>query len=296
MTFVYEWVCRFIGIGKPDVPSSDIASNIPVRRPENWFGIAKVNVGTKHLRADPPVPCQDSALVCAEGAVRPCAFVADGAGSASLSHYGSHETILRLSHFAAALDDIHVRMLDEQGEEPSEKECHVHAFRFLAHVSETIKCLAMGEDKPYKEFRSTLLVVIVGAERMFWIKVGDGHIVAEKQSGELSIIGPLGKGEYANVTQFVDETPGKTNFSCGVLPTAEISGFALMTDGAAEKLVSTDGKKVAPRISKFLEGIRNQTFGEQDLHDFLSDPEVYNPAKGYTGDDKGMALLAQKKE
>lgn len=295
--FLWLWYTKPWRIENSVEPLAEVvADDVVVKCPENWFGVADVDVGAKHLRADPPIPCQDSALVCVDGAIRPCAFVADGAGSASLSHYGSYETILRLSHIVTALDDVHIQMLDGQGEESSDEECRAHALRFLMHISETIKCLAADKKQPYKEFRSTLLAVIVGVEKIFWLKVGDGHIVAEKLDGTLDIVGPLGKGEYANVTRFVEKNPSKTDFSCGTLSTAEVSGMALMTDGAAERLVSTDGKKIASRIAVFLDGVRNQSFGEKDLHSFLSDAEIFNPARGYTGDDKGMALLARKQD
>ncbi|MGI9296496.1 MAG: PP2C family serine/threonine-protein phosphatase [Gammaproteobacteria bacterium] len=261
--------------------------------PENWRGVASVAVGTKHLKAQPPVPCQDAAVARAGAGARPCAFVADGAGSASLSHFGAQEAVLRLSHLSAALEDIHARMLDG-AESPSEEECNVYARRFLIHASETLRGLSDCKRRPFKEFRCTLLAAIVGAERIFWMKVGDGQIVKEKNGEDLQAVGPSGKGEYANITRFVEENPEKTVFAAGVFSSAEISGIALMTDGAAEKLVSSDGKRVAPRIAKFFTGIRQKEFGKDDLHNFLSDLEVWKPP-GYTGDDKGIALLSREK-
>lgn len=267
-------------------------ATIPVKYPDNWRGVAGVAAGTRHIKAQPPIPCQDAAAVRAGATMRPCAFVADGAGSASLSHFGAQETVLRLSHFSAALEDIHVRMLDT-AESPSEQECNIHARRFLIHASETLRGLADDKKRPFKEFRCTLLAAIVGAERIFWIKVGDGQIVREQNGGNLRTVGPLGKGEYANITRFVEENPRKTNFAAGVFSSAEISGLALMTDGAAEKLVSHDGERVAGRIAKFLAEIRREKFGYDDIHTFLTDAEVWKPP-GYTGDDKGIALLSRK--
>lgn len=259
------------------------------KKPDKWFGVAGAEVGTMHTRVNPPIPCQDAAL--AQAIPRPCAFVADGAGSARLSHHGSAETVLRLSHLAATLEDVHAQMLDA-AETPSRDECRRHARRIAIHASETIKQLAADKSEPFKEFRCTLLAAVVGAKWVFWMKVGDGHIVREKESGDLQVVGPAGKGEYANVTRFVEKNAEATEFACGAFPSAEISGLALMTDGAAEKLVSSDGQKVAGRVTKCLAGIRGGKFAEQQLHDFLSDPKVWRPP-GYTGDDKGIAFLSR---
>lgn len=263
----------------------------PKPRPEGWLGVAGVSAGTRHQKAQPPIPCQDAALVRMGDKCHPCAFVTDGAGSASLSHFGAQETVLRLSHLAATLENIHTKLLDAP-ESPSEKELQSHAHRFLIHASETLTGLASSKNLPFKEFHCTLLMAVVGAERIFWGKVGDGQIVREDIDGGLKTVGPLGRGAHANETNFVRENVRTTVFSCGAFPAAKISGIALMTDGAAEKLVSNDGKKVAGRINTFLDEIRNDKFGEDNLQEFLDNGNIWKPP-GYTGDDKGIALLSR---
>ncbi len=263
-------------------------------QPENWLGIAEVAAGTKHLQANPPVPCQDAAIAHAGAGVRPCAFVADGAGSAPLSHFGAQAAVLRLSHLAISLEDIHAQMLDTP-QVPTSEECRRHAHRFLVHASETIRHLAKEKSRSFREFRCTLLAVIVGAERIFWIKLGDGHIVREKSKRTRETVGPLGKGEYANVTHFIDGDINRNIAAakCGLFPAGDITGVAVMTDGAAEKLVSADGTKTAGRIKTFFSDLRSELFEQEDLRDFLTDSSVWKPP-GYTGDDKGIALLSRR--
>lgn len=264
-----------------------IAANLP----ENWRGVAAASVGAKHLKATPPAPCQDAALIRSDGASRPCAFVADGAGSALLSHLGANAAVLRLSHLTAALEDVHAHMLDAP-KKPREEEMRAHARRFLIHAAETLRDLATTEKNRFKEFHCTLLLAVAGAARIFWLKVGDGHIVCERNRATLEVIGPSGKGEYANVTNFIEENPAATTFTAGFLPAAGISGLALMTDGAGEKLVSNDNKRVAARLSHFFSAIRNAQFGKEDLQNFLADAKIWS-GQGVTGDDKGIALLSQ---
>ena len=282
---IIRWLCRWCeGRDK---------NTVTVAVAENWVGVAGVAAGTKHLKAIPPVPCQDAAIVRVGAGVRPCIFVADGAGSASLSHFGAQETVLRLSHFAASLENIHIQMLDTT-QPPPECECRKHACRFLIHASETIEDLAHKEKQPFKEFRCTLLVAIVGTERVFWIKLGDGQIIREQNSGILETVGPLGKGNYANVTNFIEPSKNGNNpaMACGLFPAAEISGIAIMTDGAAEKLVSTDGRKVAGRINTFLSELRQGKFKKAHIQNFLADANIWKPP-GYTGDDKGIGIVSR---
>ena len=259
----------------------------------NWTCASAVAAGTKHIQASPPVPCQDAAIGRVETGLRPCLFVADGAGSASLSHFGAQETVLRLSHLAASLEDIHSRLLDAP-ETPSGDECRLHAHRFLLHALETISHLGSEKDAPFKEFRCTLLAAVAGSERFFWMKLGDGHIIRERNEKKLEVVGPTGKGEYANVTHFVDQDKNRNNAAAafGLFPAAEISGIAAMTDGAAEKLVSADGKKIAGRLNTFFSDMRAGAFESTHLQSFLSDTDIWKPP-GYTGDDKGLALLSR---
>lgn len=288
-----KWLLHLLAVFFVRKKSRPVSPNQTAsKRSKGWLGVAGVEVGTKHQNARPPIPCQDAALVRFNGKYHPGAFVADGAGSASLSHFGAQETVLRLSHLAAAMGNIHAQLLDAP-ESPDEKELRTHAHRFLIHASETLLDLANSKNLPFKEFHCTLLMVVIGTERIFWVKVGDGQIVQEDSDGNLKAIGPSGKGAHANETNFIQEDAESTIFSCGVFPTTKISGIALMTDGAAERLVSNDGKKIAGRINAFLNGIRNDKFGENNLQEFLSDGNVWKPSSGYTGDDKGLALLSR---
>lgn len=264
-----------------------IAANLP----KNWRGVAATSVGARHLKCQPPIPCQDAALVRSDGESRPCAFVADGAGSASLSHLGANAAVLRLSHLTAALEDVHARMLDAP-KPPQEESMRAHARRFLIHVAETLRSLATTEKNRFKEFHCTLLVAVIGATRIFWLKVGDGHIVCERGGATLEVIGPSGKGDFANVTNFIEEKPVATKFAAGFLSAAEVSGLALMTDGAGEKLVSDDNKRVAARLSHFFSETRNAQFSKEDLQNFLADAKIWS-GQGVTGDDKGIALLSR---
>ena len=57
----------------------------------NWIAADAAVVGSAHLRGNPPKPCQDAAL--ADSAGRALIVLADGAGSAAVSHLGAAAVI-----------------------------------------------------------------------------------------------------------------------------------------------------------------------------------------------------------
>lgn len=268
---------------KPDA----LASNKQEAGFPEWVGTAKTVIGHGHLQNNPPTPCQDAAYVAT--APRPMMFVADGAGSAILSHFGAQAAVKSAARLTVTLEDMYANMLDDEAIPPKE-ECQKQVRRIIRHVAGTLSDLASEQAHSFKDFHCTFLGVIIGRKRLLWLQVGDGAIVREAD-GKLSVVGPPGKaGEYANVTNFLKENPDETIHSTGLLDIKNISGMAAMTDGAMEWLVSNDCKKVATRITKFTEDMRKGKFGP--IHEFMHDAEIWKIPKGR--DDRGLAILSRK--
>jgi hypothetical protein len=94
---------------------------------------------------------------------------------------------------------------------------------------------------------------------------------------------------FANQTTFVDDRLSMQDVQWGMHSSVGVSGLAAMSDGAAEKLVSNNGRMVSGQISRWLEGVREQTLRRRDLTQaFYSDR--FNQQS--TGDDRSIALLA----
>lgn len=63
-----------------------------------------------------------------------------------------------------------------------------------------------------------------------------------------------------------------------------------MSDGAAFKFMSNDGRRVAPKLSKLAEALRNNELKRSDLTKlFYSEPFL----EGHDGDDCSIALIAR---
>jgi hypothetical protein len=66
-----------------------------------------------------------------------------------------------------------------------------------------------------------------------------------------------------------------------------------MSDGAAEKLVSTDRTKIASRLSTYFNLLRNSRLSREELYKFLTD---YETCRGTTHDDKTLLVVARNEK
>jgi hypothetical protein len=252
----------------------------------DWYVVAEAVVGLSHRRADPPLPCQDA--FCISNKPRVTLLVADGAGSAAVSEIGANAIVYSCQRLLHTLDDQIAELLDKN-DEPESMLIKRFALRLVRHAIGTLEDIAKQQRREVKDYRCTLLILIVGKERLLWIKIGDGALVVEDK-GELRTLGEVGKGEFANQTTFIDDklTPDSVQF--GTISSIYISGLAAMSDGAAERLVANDGSQVANRMSDFFVQLRKDALNRTLLTDFLHDKETWRRT---SGDDKCLALAAR---
>jgi len=120
-----------------------------------------------------------------------------------------------------------------------------------------------------------------------WIKVGDGALIAHGEGG-ICCVGPTGKGEYA--TRLSSSAPrlSRDQWCWGGVSSPTVKGVAAMSDGAADRLVSADGGRVAPAMRKLLDAVAAGKADRRHVFDLLADGSIW---KGSSGDDKSLALL-----
>ena len=266
-----------------------------------WQAQYEAVVGLAHRDMSLPLPCQDAAL--ARNQPRPMLMVADGAGSSAASEWGSQCVVTGIARLLDTLEQHLVDLLDS-AEEPEANAGRSFGLLLVKHARGLLVDLAYTQRRSLKDVRCTLLVAVVGQQRLLWIKLGDGALVYERipqplavdtQAAEMSlqpqlmIVGTSGKGEFANQTQFIDEQLQPQDVQVGLLPVQNITGIAAMSDGAADRLVAHDGVKVAAQLSQWFEALRHGALKRRALTQrFYSEPFT----QGTTGDDCSVALLA----
>ena len=271
----------FARVADIPTPEPSLAPALPFQ----WQVVAESSVGMAHRRMTPAVPCQDASL--AVNSTRTILIVCDGAGSAKLSHIGSTTLVQSLHRLLFAIEGMLIRFLDGGDDTAYSKNLAEMIYRYAIHQ---MIDLGQSHQRSDKDFRSTLLLAVVGQAQTFWLKVGDGELVYEDRSAGLSPLGQRGKEEFANQTTFVDASLSFASVQYGALPSADITGLAVMSDGASERLVATDGQQVAAKVSEFLQALRTEKLGREKLFHFFNDAQNW---EGSTHDDKSLALAAR---
>ncbi|AMD02343.1 protein phosphatase 2C domain-containing protein [Halomonas chromatireducens] len=272
----------------------------PERQEGAWTALATAVPGLAHLEAPTPQPCQDAAGAAAGW--RPVLVVADGAGSSPASDVGARTLVAAMLRLADTLEPQLAWLLDGQ-DEPGSEPLGQFAELLVRHATGSLLDRAAERLRPARDLRSTLLLALGGRERLLWLKVGDGEIVLERAvpiespegdepalAPELVTLGERGKGEFANQTLFVDDRLTSEQVQYGCEPMSAMTGIALMSDGAAEKLVAHDGGRVAGQLSHWLDDLRRGRLRQRDLvRLFYSDTFC----RGTSGDDRSIALAAR---
>lgn len=258
----------------------------------HWQAQYEAVVGLAHRKMTPPFPCQDFAFSTIKP--RPIIILADGAGSSATSDIGSQFVTLGVARLLNTLEKRLIDILDKE----TIKEDVFHEFSLLIvkHARGILEDLSQQHRRPLKDFRCTLLVVIVGKLNSLWLKVGDGALVYEKLIkenesfiSELRTLGQVGKGEFANLTTFIDENIQPDDVQSGGLPSENICAFFAMSDGAADRFVSNDGTQVATRLSEWSALLRENKLSRQIITKaFYSD----DFCRKHNGDDCSLALVS----
>ncbi|MCE8022539.1 protein phosphatase 2C domain-containing protein [Billgrantia aerodenitrificans] len=271
-----------------------------------WSTLAVATAGLSHVEKTPPMPCQDAAGGVA--APRPALVLADGAGSSPASDLGARTLVSAMLRLADTLETQLAWLLDGR-EAPTADAVAQLAGLLVRHAKGTLHDRAAEQCRPVRDLRCTLLLALIGRERLLWLKVGDGELVLERavpvsaaqetqdavdEEAELMprlcTLGERGKGEFANQTLFVDERLAFEQVQYGIETTTALTGIALMSDGAAEKLVAFDGGQVSGQLSHWLDDLRRGKLRQRDLiRRFYSE----NFCRGTSGDDRSIALVAR---
>lgn len=250
-----------------------------------WQICGDAVIGLSHRRKG--LPCQDA--MAFRNSPHPILALSDGAGSAAISERGAQALVAGITRFLLSLEDDLASWLD-CSDETSQTQMKCWSERLRLHSRGLLVDLAQAERRDVRDVRATLLVAVVGERQVFWWKVGDGAIVARNSEGMYSL-GNLGsaRGEFANQTCFVDMATAR-DVQFGVLPTKEVFGIALMSDGGAEKLVSHDGSKVANRLGEWLEAVAEQRFTTDRIALAFHEPAMLERT---SLDDRSIVLAAR---
>lgn len=194
--------------------------------------------GTGHQKNG--LPCQDKTIaLCKNGAT--CIALADGAGSAPLSHFGAEAAVrVAADEFCRSFEEFY-------GAEDS----RAVRLRLIGVVREKLEELATEHGASIKDFASTLLFVAQKDNRYIAGQLGDGYM-AFLRSRETRLVAKPEKGEFANVTYFTTSPDAEQRLKLFKGEVGAIAGFFLMSDGAAESLYQRSNGEFAPLVGRLV--------------------------------------------
>lgn len=223
-------------------------------------------------------PCQDRALTMERSGVVAVAL-ADGAGSAPLSHEG-----------AACAVETACTLLCESFDELYHAQSPAEVRHFLlSGVRSRIRQRAEELNTACSQLACTLLAVAVRGDAYLLFHVGNG-VIGCQRAGKLLVASAPQNGEFANTTTFVTSPDALIHSRAlrGIQP--QLEGFALMSDGCEAALYHKRKGRLAPLLSKLLQ--RLQLLSGEAPQDML-ETVMEQVISRRTQDDCSLALLAR---
>lgn len=225
------------------------------------------------------IPCQDKIYSLRENGVTAIAL-ADGAGSAKLSHYGAEEAVKAVCEKLCA--DFRV-LLGIRDVVAAKRE-------IISAVTSRLESLASKMYCAIDDLASTLIAAASDDEYVLLMHIGDG-IAGYFRDGNLSVASYPDNGEYKNETVFTISPDALPRMRLSKGKAEGISGFVLMSDGTAESFYDRKEKKFVPLTDEIKQRcvICPEETSDKDLHGLFHDVVRFRE----TRDDCGIIIMCR---
>lgn len=245
----------------------------------DWKSVCGAVQGRGHAKKD--IPCQDKVARRSENGVHVIAL-ADGAGSASMSHFGAQVVVNRMTAFVA----------DRFFDLIAQADGRLVAQEILSVTLQALNDEAELRECTLKDLASTLLIAAVGDGNFFLAHLGDGVIGYLNETG-LKVATTPDNGEFSNETVFVTSANAAAHMRLFKGALKNISGFILMSDGSEQSLYNKRNKTLAPAVKRLMHRatLIDAAVLKPQLERALSTVVAEN-----THDDCSVAILARNSD
>jgi hypothetical protein len=234
--------------------------------------------GRGHRKNDPPIPCQDKTKVLSRNDVS-VITLADGAGSAKLSHFGAECVVETISAYLA--DNFQAIF-----NEPDGKNVKLEIMDLITGKL-TAKSLELNCE--ISDLACTLLAVACKDDRYILAHIGDG-VIGYLDGSVLKVASAPDNGEFSNVTTFVTSKEALSSMRLIKGEKKSISGFVIMSDGAEQSFYHKQTKSLAIAVKKLMQRnvIINSDMMLSRLNEAFESVVIMN-----TLDDCSLALMSR---
>lgn len=203
-----------------------------------WKIIECAVQGRGHIKED--IPCQDKTFSLINDGINVIAL-ADGAGSAKLSHIGAQ----RVTQFICSdLSDNFEDYFSSCDGVLVKKE-------LMSKIMVEIDSLSREHNCEIKDLASTLMFVAVKGDCFIIFHIGDG-VVGYLKNNELKIASLPENGEFTNTTIFTTSSDALMTLKLIKGRLKDISGFVLMSDGTETSLYNKNKKTLADALKRIM--------------------------------------------
>lgn len=257
---------------------------------EKWRCAQASVIGAAHINQD--TECQDRLLcrmieTAGEGEIL-IAAVADGAGSTTDGQIGAEIAcrffVGQIAEFLSS-GEASINSLNED-----------FGRLWISYFQAKIDVLARENEKDTREYATTLVGVVAGAERAVFYQVGDGGAVFSADGRAESYrfgIEPR-ESEYVNTTDFLTDAEAAQNLRFTVVE-EPIEDLILFSDGIFAVAVDyRENKPHEPFLRPMIAPLRNASATDglnEKLENFLASPKLNEK----TDDDKTIILASRHK-
>lgn len=226
------------------------------------------------------VPCQDKTFTISQNNV--CSIVlADGAGSASLSHIGAEGTTKTVGAYLCENFD----RLYEQNDANIAREL------LMESIKTELTNLSLINQCEIKDLASTLLAVAVKDEHYIILHIGDG-VIGLYDGESIKVASMPENGEFANSTFFTTSNNAKNHLRLFKGRLKNIVGFIMFSDGPEPILCHHKEKEITPSLTQAFDDIKTIERAEVE-YNLLA---TLNLIKNRVTDDCSIVMMSKSED
>lgn len=244
-----------------------------------WKMINYEVCGRGHARNNKP--CQDKTITVNNNDAYVIAL-ADGAGSASHSHFGAQSVVRTISKFLS--HNFYELLGEEDGAKVKEK--------LLKVLREDLKYESKKHTCNIKDLASTLLAVAIKDNSFLIVHIGDG-IIGMMKNHILKVVSKPQNGEFSNSTIFVTSNNAINYIKLYKGKTDNINGFIIMSDGAGESFYHKQDNSFSSGVKKIIN--HSILFAKDQTYELLKH-SIDGMVRNNTLDDCSIALMVNDYE
>jgi hypothetical protein len=245
-----------------------------------WKAVGRSVAGTSHSELN--VPCQDYSAyerVVIGSAPALVIAIADGAGSARLSHVGAEEA----AEYLLRIIPVGLRSVFDIDE--------YVARQWLSDTRDHLQKIATREACELRDLGSTILVAILTDLASFFIQIGDGAWIFERD-GKYAVATWPADGEYVNETTFLTSPNWADSIEYQVV-LETLSAAAGFTDGLQRLALQFDSRSAYAPFFEPLFRVLRSTEDESSLIAPLIEFLCSDRIAERTDDDKTLVLACR---